>query len=140
MVSVEHDVRWFEQVKSTLKANQEIYLQTEKESYVKTLPAQGQTFQVIVIDGKWRYACAQIAPASLSPGGLIIFDNSEWYPNSTALLRQQGFYQVDFSGFGPINNYCWTTSIFFTSLGQDRDTYRDPCPIGGLRQLAEDDQ
>ena len=28
------------------------------------------------------------------------------------MLRAQGWFQIDFSGLGPINPYAWTTSVF----------------------------
>ncbi len=46
---------------------------------------------------------------------MIILDNSDWYKNTAKLLRDKlDLIEVDFHGFGPINNYTWTTSIFFS--------------------------
>jgi hypothetical protein len=71
---------------------------------------------------------------------MIIFDNTDWYPNSTRLIREKGFHQVDFNGFGPINNYCWTTSIFFNKYNIGQYHIKAPEPIGGIKQFSEDDQ
>jgi hypothetical protein len=44
---------------------------------------------------------------------MLILDNSDWYPNSVSFLQGElGWIQADFHGFGPINNYTWTTSVF----------------------------
>jgi len=46
-------------------------------------------------------------------GVIVIFDNSDWYPKTVEFLRENlGWVQIDFHGFGPINNYTWTTSLF----------------------------
>ena len=50
----------------------------------------------------------------LSDSGMVILDNSDWYSNTSKYLRDSlNLLQVDFHGFGPINDYTWTTSIFF---------------------------
>ncbi|MHC1726424.1 MAG: hypothetical protein AB9866_10515 [Syntrophobacteraceae bacterium] len=46
----------------------------------------------------------------IRPEGLFILDNSDWYVGVAQLVREKGFFQVDFSGFDLINNNCWTTS------------------------------
>lgn len=55
---------------------------------------------------------APAAVAFLRPGGLMILDNSDWYPNTAAYLRERGLIQIDMHGFGPVNPYTWTTSLF----------------------------
>lgn len=72
-------------------------------------------FDVIVIDnnGPFRRHCAQVAPERLSPGGMIILDNSDQCLEAAAALRKQGLTQIDFTGFIPGGGYAHTTSIFF---------------------------
>jgi len=48
------------------------------------------------------------------------------------LLREQGFIQMDFSGFGPINGYCWSTSIFMKTPTLLQRNFAGLTPIGGL--------
>lgn len=46
-------------------------------------------------------------------GVMLILDNADWFPKSVEFTQKNiGWMQVDFHGFGPINNYTWTTSIF----------------------------
>jgi hypothetical protein len=46
---------------------------------------------------------------------MIILDNSDWYKETSKYLRDElDLIEVDFHGFGPINNYTWTTSIFLS--------------------------
>jgi hypothetical protein len=67
---------------------------------------------IIVIDGIDRKACVESVLKGCKRNALIIFDNSDWYPKSCAKIREYGFLQIDFVGFGPINEYKWATSIF----------------------------
>ncbi len=75
-------------------------------------------FDVIVIDGMARVACAGLASDWLKPGGLIVFDNSdrEEYADAYRFLIDAGFARMDYWGPGPINAYEWCTSIFTKSL------------------------
>ncbi len=76
-------------------------------------------FDVIVIDGEMehrtRYICAELALKHLKKGGLIIFDNSDWHPDGCRLLRDAGFFEIDYCGNGPLNTHSETTSLFFAS-------------------------
>lgn len=70
-------------------------------------------FQFISIDpSDNRYACAKVAIPLLSDDGLIVLDNSEWYPNTAALLRGANLIQIDFHDFRPVHHYRTTTSLF----------------------------
>lgn len=58
---------------------------------------------------------------------LIVLDNSDYLPGSTDLLRRAGLIEIDLNGFGPCNDYAWTTSLFLT-----RDyAFQSFQPIGG---------
>jgi hypothetical protein len=76
-------------------------------------------FDVIVVDGMARSACARLASDRLKPGGFIVFDNSdrEEYADAYRFLIDAGFARMDYWGPGPINAYEWCTSIFTKSLG-----------------------
>tara|TARA_A100001015_G_scaffold321198_1_gene450720 strand:+ start:1753 stop:2379 length:627 start_codon:yes stop_codon:yes gene_type:complete len=89
---------------------------------------------LIVIDGIRRYACAQNAVQRLKPGGMIVLDNSDWYDAACLTLSEKPhLIQIDFSGFGPINNYCWTTSVFLQrDFSMKRKQPTIPRPVGGL--------
>lgn len=130
--SVDHDGVWVGRIADRAPANLHLMHEAEKDAYVAAIERPGAHFDVVVVDGRWRVACAGKAPAFLKPGGLIVFDNSDWYVEAPAALTAQGFSRFDFSGFGPINNYCWTTSLFLkASLGIARkESYT--IPKGGL--------
>ena len=70
----------------------------------------------------------------LKDGGMIVLDNSDRMIEKECgrLLREQGFIQMDFSGFGPINSYCWSTSVFMKTPALLQRNFSGPAPIGGL--------
>ncbi len=65
-----------------------------------------------MIDGVERRAACDEALHKLRLA-VIILDNSDWHHHCAARLRAGGLLEVDFAGFGPINGYTWTTSLFF---------------------------
>jgi len=71
---------------------------------------------------------------------LVILDNSDRYKETSKYLREElDLIEVDFHGFGPINNYTWTTSIFlsrnfkFKAIDNSQPNYS----ISGLHHSAE---
>lgn len=112
IVSVENNEDWYALVSQNCKPNQTICLRPDKDDYVGMCLESSAKYDVIIVDGSHRFACAQQATTCLAPGGLIILDNSDWHPKTASLLREAGLIQVDFTGFNPINYYVTTTSLF----------------------------
>jgi GR25 family glycosyltransferase involved in LPS biosynthesis len=114
IVSVESNPDWFDYVNQQKQTNQEVLLKSPAE-YCTCIKDYEEQFDLIVIDGDIfrRLECAKYAIDKLKVGGIILLDNSDWLPNTTEFLRNNGFTQIDFSGPGPINSYLWCTSIFF---------------------------
>lgn len=140
VVSVESEPGWFERVSSGSPKNLEIRLRTDRDSYIGFLLEHKEDFDIIAIDGRWRNACIATAPAKLRKGGIIILDNSDRYPAATEGLRQAGFFQIDFNGLGPVNQYAWTTSFFIRADSHLQHAFAGPSPLGGLRELAGSDE
>jgi hypothetical protein len=113
VVSVEHDRAWYERLRVRLPAGHELHLVEDPGEYPRVLARYAERFDVIVVDGIMRRACCAAAVAHLAPGGLVILDNSDWHHRCAAVLRGAGLLEVDFAGFGPVNGYTWTTSLFF---------------------------
>jgi len=142
VTSVEADPRWYESGARELAANQQLLLREEKAGYVNALHRAGTNFEIIVIDGAYRYNCAIEAVKRLKDGGLIVLDNSDWFPNTAKVLRDAGYTQVDFAGVGPVNAYAWCTSMYFqsrlaVSRKDDQVVIR---VLGGLVQQGENDR
>ena len=130
--SVEHDRAWAERGTEKLSNLQVEWV--PPEAYAEAVDRDGAKYDLIVIDAIERPRCAAAALKHLAAGGFVILDNSDWFPNSALTLREAGLLQVDMHGFGPINDYTWTTSFFFS-----RDCRLEPLrglqphpPIGGL--------
>lgn len=114
--SVENDPAWYEKNKSRPKHNVKLFLKVKPDEYVYTIAECDKKFDIIVIDGIERLACAKLSPKYLADDGIIIFDNSDWDFNFELVqfLREQNLIQVDFSGFSALNVITSVTSIFFT--------------------------
>lgn len=132
--SVEDNREWFEVVNQKKRVNQIVIHREDETGYVNSLPEQGKLFEIIVIDGKWRKQCVAVATHCLKDGGMIVLDNSDRMieKECSRLLREQEFIQIDFSGFGPINGYCWSTSVFMKKPTLLQRNFSGPTPIGGL--------
>lgn len=133
--SVEDNQEWFEVVSKKQRENQKIIHRADQTGYVNSLSEQNKLFEIIVIDGNWRKLCVSEAIKCLKEGGMIVLDNSDRMIEKECglLLREQGFIQMDFSGFGPINGYCWSTSVFMKTSTLLQRNFVGPHPIGGLK-------
>lgn len=128
--AVENDPAWADEVRSKNTKNLNVITSISREDYVNTPLSLGGLFDIVIVDGRYRKDCASIAVDIVGNDGMIIFDNADWYPDACELIRSRGWYQIDFSGLGPINPYAWTTSIFIKSSNKfDRNS--TPKPLGG---------
>ncbi len=118
VISVEHDAQWFQKVKSNLRENHTLLLKNN-EDYENSISEVNKNFDVVVIDGIRRVECSKVIQRCLNKdsneGFMIILDNSDRYKDTSRYLREElDLIEVDFHGFGPINGYTWTTSIFLS--------------------------
>ncbi len=129
---VEHDPEWHQSMSLQSSTLQGIALRETREAYAGAVHEPDRAFDIVVVDGVWRVESAREGLKRLKPEGIVILDNSDWYVDVAALLRQEGFFAVDFNGFGPINPYCWTTSIFLPWKSPLAARFGTPFPIGGI--------
>jgi hypothetical protein len=114
VVSVEHDPKWFERVRSALPPNADLHLRTT--GYANAISeVEEQLFDIVVIDGPERHECALKATEHLKDDGLILFDNSDRPQSSAALtaLGAMGFARIDLSGPMPAYSDLSCTSACF---------------------------
>jgi hypothetical protein len=141
VISVEHDRGWFERMRAIAPSNCTMMFENDPDRYANAASATGEAFDVIVIDGQSRLRCAPAAIRALRTGGLIILDNSDWFPRTAELLRGHDLIEVDMSGFGPINDYTSTTSFFFHRQFTGRPgSDRQPIPGIGSRPNSFDEE
>ena len=129
--SVDHNTVWHAKMTAEATLNQTFYLAVDREHYIGAMDLPGRNFDIVVIDGAWREDCVDPAISHLNAGGFIILDNADRDHEARDLLGKRGFYEVDFNGFGPINDYTWTTAIFLPPGGSQLRPARAPQPIGG---------
>ena len=141
VVSIEDKPEWFEKFQEEFSApNWQMRYCDEKQGYEDTIFADGEKYDVIVIDGKRRAECAACAVKALSAGGMVILDDSDRintsleYADAVKNLRAANLLQVDFYGFCPMNNYTKATSIFF-SRDFDFESLYTVQPINGLGNI-----
>lgn len=131
VAAVESDPAWFDKISARVSGVR--LSQSEREYIEGCRPAD-----VIIIDGDHRRACAEFARPLLRPGGLMILDNADWHPNTSAFLRESGLIEVDFTGLGPINPYAWTTSLFLSRDFGVRPNAGQPVPgIGAVMHRCD---
>ncbi len=112
VVAVEDDEKWVEFLTANLPTNVEVLAADTVEVYVQCFGDQEDLFEVIIIDGNYRFECIRQAPAYLKEAGMIIVDNSDYHPESARFLRERDFIQLDFTGFKPTHDDVQTTSVF----------------------------
>ena len=116
VTSCEHDAGWFARMRGRIPSNVRYEHRALGDGgYAKEITSAEHPFDVVVIDGRERVACARAAAAALTPGGVIVWDNSdrERYASGYAHLQQLGFKRLDFWGMGPVNTDGWCTSVFY---------------------------
>lgn len=111
--SIENNENWHKKITSQKQfKNLNIALIENKQEYLEAISSY-PGFDIIIIDGSYRDECARYAVQKLNAGGIIILDNSDWYPETAKFIRSNSnLIQVDMKGFAPINFYTSTTSLF----------------------------
>jgi hypothetical protein len=116
VVSCEHNAKWSAKMAQRMPANvQYIYEPLEGGKYPSTI-AGFRPFDIAMIDGRERVACAQFAIDRLKPQGVILFDNSdrERYIPAFDLFASRGLRRLDFVSMAPISRVPVSTSIFYS--------------------------
>jgi hypothetical protein len=120
VTSVENDETWHKKIKDSLKTENVIcLLEKDRQKYSSMA---SNDFDIFIIDGSYRQECLEQVvnlkkikgdSSCVAVGLMLILDNSDRYPQSVRFVQEKlGWIQMDFHGFGPINSYTWTTSIF----------------------------
>jgi hypothetical protein len=138
VISIEDNIEWYNKIMVNKPDNLTLYYST-KDEYLNIISGLNRKFDIIVIDASQRMECVKKALQYLTFGGLIILDNSDWFKNSAKIIRENNMIQVDFHGFGPLNNYTWTTSVFFSRSFdfKPKDDIQPGFAIGGLTHIND---
>lgn len=115
IVTVEDNAEWFNEIKTQLPDTVNLVLQEGEDAYSGFINCSEDMYDVIVVDGSYRVACAREAVKHIKYSGIIVFDNSdvENHAEAQRFLTEQGFYRMDFWGLIPSYLYKNCTSIYF---------------------------
>lgn len=133
VLTFETDAEWLKILRSRPLRNLETRL-TTPETLAQDMTGLGRSFDVIVIDAAAnRFQLSRAAVTMLRPGGFIILDNSDWFPNAASVLREADLIQVDFHDFRALHHFRCTTSMFMHRefRAKPRSTRLPLPPIGG---------
>lgn len=141
VTSIEDNLKWFDKWKKEFnEPNLDIRWRDEGEIYEQAAFEDDIKYDVIIVDGKRRFQCAEMAVKALNKGGMIILDDSDRintsqeYVKAVDILKKADLLQVDFYGFCPMNNYTKTTSVFFSRDFNFESLYKVQ-PINGWGNL-----
>ena len=83
------------------------------EKYVCSFTKYAKTTDIILIDGRARNSCLNLAIEKANPGAWIILDNTErtYYTNNIPLFVKK-WDKIVFFGTGPINTYKWECTFW----------------------------
>lgn len=110
VTALENDAGWIEKLKEAAAPNVTIVHASDMPAAFRAL---NRAFDIIIVDCKAnRFDCAEAATERLAPGGMVILDNADWYPNTAKLLREADLIQVDFPGLRPGRAHACVTSLF----------------------------
>ncbi len=114
VIAIEHDPKWVARLRLDSPNNVQLMACETVSEYVDCFLGQPEKFDVVIVDGLYRFDCAVRAPDYLTEDGLVILDNSDWHPEAARTLRERDLLQVDFAGFKPTHDDVQTTSIFLS--------------------------
>lgn len=113
VISYEHSPEWKNKLQKKNLPNVEVRL-FKKDSTLSELSTLNHAPDLIVIDGWKRMYCAQKTIEIFGLKPIYILENADWFPDASALMRDAGFVEIRFKGFGPINGYAWSTSLLLS--------------------------
>lgn len=146
VLSIEHDKDWYDKIKNHINDNQKLHLVYDSTDYENSIKNESEKYDVIIIDGIRRTECSKVIKNYLNTnskqGYMVILDNSDWYKETSKYLRESlDLIEIDFHGFGPINEYTWTTSIFISRNFnfKPNNTIQPSFSIAAIKQNGESD-
>jgi SAM-dependent methyltransferase len=117
VVSVEHDKEWYDKIVSTKPENSDmIFAELKTDGDYCRMPQKlDMKFDIVIVDGRDRVNCCKQAVDALTPGGVVVLDDSEreFYADGVNFLKDKGFKQLSFSGISPGLFYNKATSVFY---------------------------
>jgi hypothetical protein len=133
--SVEDNEAFCREIWPALPPNCHLSLEPFPEEYIHAV-VRGAPYDIIVIDGHSRVRCSEVAAKYLKPGGFIILDNSDWFHQASANLRNADLIEVDMAGMAPISDFVSTTSFYFHREFRG-EPKADRQPVGAIGSIPK---
>lgn len=131
IISIEDDLKWFNSIKNKIRTYKNARLMFPKEDYPGSINKVPGKFDIIIIDGSQRPECAKYVLGKLKVGGIVILDNSNWYPKMSKYFIENNLIPVDFFGFAPIIPYISCTSLFIRRNAKLKTLKNNPYKVKG---------
>nr|WP_294899496.1 hypothetical protein [uncultured Pedobacter sp.] len=119
IMAFEENLSWYQQLSKSLNHNIHL-VYADNSDMVACLSTIAESlknqppFDVIIVDGLYRYEACVLAIPYLKEGGVVITDNSEGEGyNFRDAFKDLGFSRVDFFGYSPGVVLMQATSFFF---------------------------
>lgn len=114
VVSVEHDGVWADFLSGIVPVNCSVLHRCGGNDYLHAI--KGGVYDIVLIDGLLRNECVLVAVESLSPAGVIVFDDADRgvdYAAGFEALAAFGFRRIDFTGLAPGSLQRNVTAVFY---------------------------
>lgn len=119
VVAVEHNLEWYEKLKSSLPKNVEIIYKelSSQNNYASSILEINAKFDIVIIDGEERNECMKISVEALKENGVVVLDDSEReeYTEGIEYLSSKSFKRIDFWGISPGYLNRRATTVFYKS-------------------------
>ena len=117
VISIEYDKTWFDLMGAKVPNNVSLIFR-EKDidgEYCRTINEFKQKFDVIIVDGRDRVNCVKQAITRLTPGGVVILDDSsrKKYQQAINYAHEKGFRALSIEGLKPTGKGADRTTIFY---------------------------
>ena len=117
VVSVEHDESWFRTISQDLPENAKLIGRSldEGSSYVDSFVEYAHEVDVVVVDGRRRVACCEVAIQNMKPSAVLILDDSNRskYEEVFTIAVKAGFKSIRFQGLKPTGHCIEETTVFY---------------------------
>ena len=117
VISVEYDQAWIASIGPRLPPNASVLFVPDDVDgdYCRAIARSGDSFDVVVVDGKDRENCVKQSMQALSSRGVIVLDDSQraGYAPAISYAQENGYLTVDFEGLKPTESSWFRSTILY---------------------------
>ena len=117
VISVEYDQAWIASIGPRLPPNASVLFVPDDVDgdYCRAIARSGDSFDVVVVDGKDRENCVKQSMQALSSRGVIVLDDSQraGYAPAISYAQDNGYLTVDFEGLKPTESSWFRSTILY---------------------------